>query len=539
MNNLSFSDEIKRLIMESYGLKSDELNYYKDVATNENIFNGLNMRNLLIKTATLARDNHPDIHVYKHISLVLEKIERGEEINEVLAILGYAGHGKDFIINNIKDEKVSKIAGVRFENEVKYSLIVNEYKDKPQILKEELHKMVDGYNYNIDKLTSDLEGFIDKKYQKKEKQEENVYKEKIIKEIKNEYLNFDSKEYIDNEDKSLLEDLKNDFENYDQDNILDLNYLVKSLSQEESENFKDLSEYILKIINDEWYSQYEIDEDIVQFEIDLNLSKFRYTIEDGEIKIERTKEYNIENIKKDLDLSNKEEEREYKEILEKIEGLSLYEERSSTEKLVNKIKEEFFEKNKIIYNNEEPCLSGDEVQKSTLVLTNEDKELLSQNNIYVLFKLFKIPKNIVSTNYLAFKKELINYHLTNVYKEGYGQTKEQYEKEILTAMKNHEEINELKLREIEKLVVYTTLGEKRKQQSKIKILTEALKEYGLARSPYNHQSEALPKELSDYSKIIMLPFTAGLPETLKELSKSANQKPKSANQKPTKTMKQN
>jgi len=472
------------------------------------------MRNLLIKAATLARDNHPDIHVFKHISVVLDKIERGEEVNEVLAILGYAGHGKDFIINNIKDEGVSKIAGVRFENEIKFSLIVNEYKDNHEKLKEELHKMVDRYTYNEDKLSRDLENFIDKDYQEKEKEEKELYRRRIVEDLKKEYLEFDSKEYIESEDKYILEDLKKDLEYYDHDGILDLNYLVKTFSKEESENLKDLSEYILKIINDEWYYQYDIDEDIVQFEIDASLDRFRYTIEDGEIKIERNNKYEID-INEDVDLLSEEEEEIYKEILEKIEGLDVYEERSSTEKLVDKIKDEFFEKNKRIYNNEGSYLNGDEVQGSSLLLTEEDKNLLSENNIYVIFKEFELPKSIVSTNYLAFKRELINYHLTKVYKEGYGPTKDDYEKEILTAMKNHEEINRDKF---EDMGNDESINDKEKQKRKIEILKDVLKEYGLARSNYNHTSEALPSELSKYTRINVTPFTT-VPKTLRELKK--------------------
>lgn len=165
-NQVSNPAAIKEMLKRPFKWSESQMVHKKDVGVEELVFQGtstnsttgrvalrgINVRGSLMGMGTeVGREVHADIHVINHVERVVNEIDRGGDIESIVAIIGYAGHGKDYQISRLRG-KFAVTGDIRFKNELKFVRIVNEfYSDLPK-LREELMKLVRGFNYDPDLL---------------------------------------------------------------------------------------------------------------------------------------------------------------------------------------------------------------------------------------------------------------------------------------------------------------------------------------------------------------------------------------------------
>lgn len=501
-NPQSIKEILKEAIRGNDNFKNfseDDLNIWKDQRTeegfiykyNEGNFEVLNIRNTLIPMGTeICRYNNPDIHVLNHVVNILKEIEENpeKEIPLIVTIVGLAGHGKDYQLELLKNEEVKTMGDVRFENEIKFAYIVNKYKEDKPKLKKHLEEMVKGFNYNPKKLQYDtyqnLLGY--------QPEEMKVYEE--IRDTQEDKIVVIKKQ-IDNKQFKSIEHLSDLLFTLEQEKILTKEGVKEIIEEIKERQNKQRKKITQEIINEIKTNSDQIENIGPDFENLLKELDPKSIVDKSELINQIRKEGLLTKTKINK-LITQEYMRPYKpknlEIIRNFRN-----ENPKNEKYVNSIlnqtKENFEEKREL-----SSKLVGKETEygNSNIRLTPEEKLDLTNNFIYVIHKVFELPKYEIKENstYEEYKTYLINYHLENIWKPNFGNSKDKYKNEIEVSFKNHEKSNKsLKIKDLS-------------EKEKIELLQKLLNTHGLARSNYNHESEKLPEELGIMKEII-IPFT--------------------------------
>lgn len=433
---------IKEIIKRTFKWDDETLNDFKDLKTNETFFNNLNVRKILMFLGTeIGRDTHMDIHVANHIENTINEIDNGVEIKPIVSVVGYAGSGKDYLIDKLNGD-FATTGDVRFENELKYVLIVNKYFDNPKKLKEELLKLVSDFTFDPDLIYTKTYSYL-----LGNGQEETV--SKII-------------ERIDSQNITTFEGFVEIYKDFEKENKImpTINEILVTMGFTRNDIVYECYESIfnkagVNAEDDEKLQNFHffLDED---YNLDFKINKTTYVKKNGEF----VEEDRVEGFE--------DKEKIYPEDLNIKEFLIIEDE----------IMKNFDNKMKLFNPNGKYC---DGPVESQIIMNKEDYEDLQSNNIILIHKPFFTPTKPDFQNISELEDGLVNYHLKQVFKVGFGvKNEDEYETQMRNSFKNLQEVFSDE---------FSLLNEK----EKVSYLIELLNKYGITRGNPKHPSETMPE----------------------------------------------
>jgi hypothetical protein len=402
LTSFSFSSPIKKIIQDGLSMDAKTLDSLKNSGT-KTFFNlDLSIRQILTTIGTdIGRFLQEDTWVANQILDIIQQIDDKKPIKPIVSLIGYAGHGKDYQIGLLEGD-LKATGDVRFDNELKFVILVNSYHKQPKKLKAELLKIMENFNFDIDLLNTITyskfmgTGLI-------ERQQE-ILDEVIAENISDPLALFDKiQPQIGGNNPSLQEMLK-----------------VLSLSSNPIANdlFYAISEMGKKDLVKFGLSEREI-EDFDLSDINLELNRFYYTLnDDNSITLSIQENYLWRN--GELIKDNFEDNLiEYEGFDPNKIGQYRLEEKNKKEFfLISKsIQDDLKHKKEVFNPNTRYC---DGPQSSLIEVTDDDLKNLPQKNVFAIFKLFEIPEGLPRDSMEVFEKALIEYHKKEVFVEMYN-----------------------------------------------------------------------------------------------------------------------
>lgn len=437
-NEVANPQSMKEVLKRIFNWDDKTLNLYKDFEVERTFFNNLNVRKILMTLGTeIGRETHADLWVLNHVENLINKIDAGEEIKPLVSVSGLAGHGKDFQLSLLEGDFIAT-GDVRFQNELKFVLIVNEFRNNPKRLREELVKISEGFTFDPELLEVKFYTHF-----------MGTGTENLQNEIIDQIINSNAKSSSD-----LVEIYnKLSLSNEKMPTLHELLYKMRSLlykdwrekfpkepgtsfrsyikDQPSSDPIAAVFRDVLIIAADGISKNLSVNMNEVADMLfsDLNMDYFHYEFTNEGISVLNTDFYKqqsngewIEWIKPELEL--------YNDITSKLEK---YEENDKLEylKFVDLYMEDFLAKMDFFNPKTHPGYANGPVD-TNISMNKKDYSNLAENNIFAIFKVFEVPENIIKNSQTLdeFEQNLKDYHLKNVYKPFFDISKDYFNKSL-------------------------------------------------------------------------------------------------------------